>query len=174
MIIDLFLIVAVVYGLYLGFQKEPLRSAFRIFPYIIGTLVAIYLSPSLYDKLAEMWGKNSVVLFLIVVIICFILGSSFTNYLLDWTTKTSKKAGIKKPEKTINAITLAFIFTIVYSGLVTFFEKANMVSDSMKNSSISLSILESLPIKLKATAARMKPGFTNFYNKSNEVIKEKE
>ncbi len=174
MVIDLFLIVAVVYGLYLGFQKEPLKSAFRIFPYLIGIIVAIYVSPYLYDRLAEMWGKDSVILFLLVIIITFLIGSSFTNYLIEKITKSSKKAGIKKPEKTINAITLAFIFIIVYSMLVTFCEKSNLFNDSMRNSSISLKVLESLPLKIKATAARMKPGFTNFYNKSNEVIKKKE
>ncbi|HMG14040.1 MAG TPA: CvpA family protein [Saprospiraceae bacterium] len=174
MIIDLILIVVIIYGLYLGFQKEPLKSVFKIFPYLIGTIVAIYLSPYIYDRLAEMWGKNSVILFLIVIIITFLIGSSFTNYLVEKITRSSKKAGIKKPEKTINAITTSFILIIAYSMIVTFCEKSNLLSDSMKNSSVSITILESLPLKIKASAARMKPGFTNFYNKSNELIKEKD
>lgn len=173
MIIDILLLVFIAYGLYTGYKKEPFKSLFKFFPYMIGGLITVYLSPVLYDKIAESWGKDSVILFLIVVIICFLIGTSFIKYLVVTVTSFAKKAGIKKPEKSINALTLSFIMAIVFSGLVTFFDKSDLIPERTKDSSISLKVLESLPHKLKASVLRMKPGFKNFYNKSNELIEDK-
>ncbi len=174
MVIDIFFAVCLIYGFYLGFKNEPMNKLFKLLPYLLGLLTGIYIGPFFYDKLAEMVGSDGVGLFLITFLICFFLGWSFSKYLAEMFTIGAKKMNIKKPEKVLNGITLAFFFIIIFSGLISFLNKASVISVKEKESSLSLATVESLPVKVKESVARLKPGFKKFIDKSNEVIEKKE
>jgi MFS family permease len=170
MIVDILFAVCVGYGFYLGFKNEPLNRIFNFLPFLIGFLVGIYLGPILYDKLAGLWGSDGVWIFVLSFILCAFVGWSFSKYLAEMFLKAAKNMKIKKPEKLLNGITVSFLLSIVFSGLISFFNKAEIISPKLKETSISLALLESLPIKLKASMKRMQPGFREFYEKSNTVI----
>ncbi len=173
MLIDVAFAICIVYGFYMGYKNEPMNKIFRLFPFLAGLLTGIYLGPIIYDKVAGMWGSDGVLLFLITFIFCCFIGWSFSKYLADMFTTAAKKANIKKPEKMLNGITLSFLFAILFSGLIAFFNKAEIISSKTKDTSISLTVLESLPIKVKESFSRLQPGFKKFYQKSNEVIDHK-
>lgn len=173
MIIDILFGISLIYGFYLGFKNEPLNKIFKLFPYLMGFLTGVYLAPVLYDKLAEMFGSDGVILFLITFVICCFTGWSFSKHLVDLFTSAAKMVNIKRPEKILNGLTLSFIFIIIFSGLVAFFNKASIISDHQKDTSLSLPVMESLPEKIKDTFVRLKPGFKKFYEKSSGILDHK-
>jgi len=170
MLIDIALAVCLVYGFYTGYKNEPLNKIFRVLPFLGGFLFAIYLAPLFYDKLAAMWGSDSIILFALSFILCFFIGWSFRRYLADIFTVCAKKMKISKPEKSLNGVTVSFLLAILFSGLLAFFSKADIISEKTRNNSLSLETLESFPVKLKGSIERFKPGFAKFYEKSNEII----
>lgn len=170
MLIDLALAASIIYGFYIGYKNEPLNKIFRLLPFLVGFLTAIYLAPLIYDKLAEMWGSDGIGLFVVAFIICALIGWSFSRYLADLFTKAAKQVKLNKPEKILNGLTVSFLFAILFSGLLAFFSKADIISEKTKDNSLSYGLIDSFPAKLKASFDRLRPGFKKFYEKSNEVI----
>lgn len=173
MIVDLLFISFIVYGYYLGYRNEPLNKIFRLLPFLMALLAGVYLGPLLYDKMASLWSSEGVLMFLITFLICCFLGWSFSNYLADMFTAWAKKIKIKRSEKILNGITLAWVFLILLSGIISFSSKMQMFSKHTEETSLSFNLLHSLPDSVKKSMQRFQPGFQEFYEKSNKVLDNK-
>jgi uncharacterized membrane protein required for colicin V production len=108
MIIDILLLFAVTYGIYLGYTQGVFRISILALAIIFGLLFSMYLTAPAAEFTASFFGFHYRLLPLIAFIFIVLLLSSVGIFIFKKIEKNLKNTKIAKTEKYLGAVSMAF------------------------------------------------------------------
>ncbi|MFZ1704056.1 MAG: CvpA family protein [Saprospiraceae bacterium] len=176
MILDVFVAIVVSLGFYLGYSRGLIKTVFDSLSLVVGILAALKLSPIVINILQSFLKISPAMTFLLGVVITFIGVLALIRYFGKKIEAMLEAVNINFINKiaggAIQGIFFAYLLSLTFWLLTTI----NVLSPTVKQASITYSLLEPLPEKGKKVFTAMKPIFQGFWDKTLEAmdaIKEK-
>ncbi len=171
MYIDLVFVLFALYGFWMGYRKGLVRTIFSFLSFFVGLLLTLKLSPYAVEFLQNVFELDR----LLSLILGFLLCLFFFMGIIKWIGKGIEKMLMKSKMGVFNkvqgGIILSFLMMVVYSVIIWFLDRTNLISDIQRSASITYPFLESLPGKMQAVLADFKPIFEKFWDLVTDVIK---
>jgi len=142
MIIDILLLIALAYGIYLGYTQGVFRISILALAIIFGLLFSMYLTAPAAEFTANFFGFHYRLLPLIVFLLIVLLLSLAGIFIFRKIEKKLKNTKIAKSEKYLGAITMAFFSTFLFAVILSFFSTSKAVKKEIRENSFTYSSLE--------------------------------
>lgn len=172
MIVDIFFILIVVYGLYLGFTKGVMRALLTLANVIVALVLALKISPMVAGGLESIFGSLSFAWLIISFFIVFLVAYWAIGWIIRLIDKTLRSRSIKAINKIFGGLILGLFFLLCYSMLIGFLDQSGMISETTKNNSKTWVVIENMPGASKSLIDKTKPLFREFWDKVNETTEE--
>lgn len=170
MYIDIFLVVFVLIGVIQGFHRGLIRSVFAVLGTIIGFLAALKFAPyvvTFFESVFRLDPLFALILGLVVTFLALMLGIRWLGKSFENTLKLAKVNFINK---LLGATLFAILMIVVYSAVIWFLARADLLSSEQKSQSYSYPFLQEVPAKTGAMIEKMKPVFKEFWEKMDAAL----
>ncbi len=172
MFVDIFCVLILAFGFYMGYSKGIIKSFFGILSIFIAILVTLkfsFIGINLIEKLTGLDARLSILLglllcFLLIVFAIRLIGRGFEKVL--------ETAEINFINKLIGGTVSALIGLMLYSSAIWFFDRLHLISEDTRTNSICFPTLQSMPEKTKWIWSKAKPLFTEFWDKTQQALDE--
>ncbi len=162
MIIDILFVGILVYGFYTGYANGIIKTIFTVISIAFGFLIMVNFSEKMTEFLISITNyKNGImpfigmaVTFLITMIILRLIGRQIENIFRD--------ANINIINQIIGGAVMAVLFTVVFSVILVFLERARLLSDQVESSK-SYPILQEVPDKANVVWVKIWPQVEDFW-----------
>lgn len=170
MYIDIFLAIFILIGVIQGFHRGVIRTLFAILGLVVGFLAALKFAPYVVTIFENVFHLSPLVSMILGLLLTFVvlmlgirwLGKSFENSL--------KLVRLNIINKAAGAVLYAALMIIVYSAVIWFIDRTNLVSEAEKAESRSYPFLQEVPARTGEAFARIKPVFREFWEKMDNVL----
>jgi membrane protein required for colicin V production len=173
MYIDIFLAVCIVIGIIQGFHRGVVRTLFAILGILIGILAALKFSPFVVTFLEQSLKLSPVVALILGMVLTFLVLMLGIRWLGKGFENTLKLAKINILNKILGAGLFAVIMIVMYSAIIWFADRTELLGTSQKEQSRSYPYLAEVPVKTGALINAVKPVFVEFWNKLDAVTESK-
>ena len=170
MIIDLICGVLLVYGFYSGFQKGIIKAVFSTVSIFIGILAALKLSPIVINVFESIFKSDPRLSFILGFIATFFIVMLLVRFLGKFLEKFLKTIKLGFINKIAGGAFKALFFLLIFSTGMWFASEARFLTQETKDRSITYPLLEPLPKKALGSIEKIKPIFTDFWNKTVETM----
>jgi len=170
MYIDIFLAVFILIGIIQGFHRGLIRTVFAVLGTVIGFLAALKFAPyvvSFFEGVFHLTPVLALVLGLVVTFLALMLGIRWLGKSFENTLKLAK---VNIFNKLLGAALFAALMIVVYSAVIWFVARTDMLSDTQKNQSRTYPFLQEVPEKTGALIEKIKPVFTEFWDKMDSAL----
>lgn len=170
MYIDIFLAIFILIGLIQGYHRGIIRTLFAVLGVCIGFLAALKFSPYVVTLIEGTFGLSPLISMILGLLLTFSvllfgirwLGKSFEN--------TLKVVRLNLFNKLAGAAVFAALMIIVYSAVIWFLDRTNMLQPMEKASSRSYPALQEVPALTSSAFEKIKPVFREFWDKMDAVL----
>jgi membrane protein required for colicin V production len=170
MYIDLFLAISILIGLIQGYHKGIVRTLFSILSVIIGFLAALKFSPFVVSFFERVFDLSPLIALIAGMVITFLLFMLGIRWLGNAFEKTLKLVQLNIFNKLTGAALFAALMIFIYSVIIWFCVRTEMIGDAEIARSRSYPVLSTIPGKAEAVAESLKPVFRGFWQKLEAVI----
>ena len=174
MTIDLICLAALGYGFFIGFKEGILNSIFRVFSILIALMVAFKFSPIITEMLEKGFNIYNPLMFIVGFIVSFFVSMWILRWVGNLITTGMEVIHVNLINQGIGGIVVGFLFVVLYSIVLWFADSAGVISAQTKTQSRTFAYLEPLPQKTFAVLGDLKPTFSRFFNKTNEILDDAE
>lgn len=170
MVIDIVCGLLVGTSFYLGYVKGIIKSVFGILSIIIALLVTLKFSYLTIDflKLFLTLDPRIIIIFgFVITFLMILIGIRMVGKGLENILDT---VHLNIFNKVAGGLASACITIIVYSSLIWFLNQVRVISSEAKSASITYPFLESVPYRSKVALDKIKPFFSEFWQKTQEAM----
>ncbi len=168
--IDIICGLLVGYFFYLGYTKGIIKTVFGILSVLLGLLITLkfsHLAMQLMEKIINVDPRMNVILgfvltFLLVLIAIRMLGQGLEKVL--------ETAHINIINQLAGGAVSGLIALVLYASIIEFCDKIKIIKPEVAQRSITYPYLLTVPGKSKAVIDKLKPIFSEFWDKTNEAI----
>lgn len=170
MLLDIIFALILVYGLYLGYTRGIIQSAFAVISVLIAILASMKLSPIMIAILEKYlsWDPRILVVlgfaltFLFVMIGIRLIGKSLENLM--------KGLQINAINQIAGALVMGGLFTVIFAWFLALLTTLNLIGERTKEESMSWPFLSEVPEKSRDLAQSLEPVFQGFWDKVSEAM----
>ncbi len=142
--IDIVFGVVVIYGLYSGYSKGIIKTLFVALSLVVGFAAAMTLTPLVADFIRNVFGSSSTLVPVAAFLITFFGSVLLVRLLAKVLEKGLKTVRLNFVNKLGGGALLAAIGVFLFSVVVSFVDKAGLISESTKLASQSYVFLAPL------------------------------
>ena len=170
MLLDIIFALILVYGLYLGYTRGIIQSAFAVISVLIAILASMKLSPIMIAILEKYlsWDPRILVVlgfaltFLFVMVGIRLIGKSLENLM--------KGLKINTINQIAGALVMGGLFTIIFAWFLALLVTLNLMGERTREQSITWPFLSEVPEKSRDLAQSLEPIFQGFWDKVTEAM----
>jgi membrane protein required for colicin V production len=170
MILDIVFALVLVYGLYLGYSRGIVQTAFAVVSVLVAILASMKLSPIMIAILEKYfsWDPRILVVlgfvltFLFVMIGIRLIGKSIEHLI--------KGLQLNVVNQLAGAILMGGLFTIVFGWFLFLLVSMNLLGEQTQQRSMFYPYLKEVPAKSRAMAGVVEPIFRDFWVKASEAM----
>ena len=165
MYIDIFLAVFILIGLIQGFHRGVIRTVFAVLGIAIGLIAALKFAPyvvSFFEHVVHLSPLISMILGLLLTFLVLLFGIRWLGNSLE---NTLKKVNLNVLNKVAGAALFAVLMIILYSVVIWFIDRTQLLSDAEKARSRSYPVLQEVPAMAGSALKKVKPVFKEFWDK---------
>ncbi len=160
--LDVSFLIFVGIGLWFGLSRGILRTAAFVLGLTIGLLAAIKLSPAATQFLENVVGSNSPLLFILGFGLSWAATTLLLRLLARFVEGALESIGIDFINHILGGVFSASIFAVIFSFVVQFADRINLLNDQVKQDSIVYPMLEPIPERAKKLTKILQPTFRDF------------
>jgi membrane protein required for colicin V production len=170
MIIDLICGLLLVLGFMSGYKNGIIKTAFSTVSIFIGILAALKLSPIVINLFEKIFNSDPRIAFILGFIATFFIVMLLVRAIGKFLEKFLKTIKLGFINKLAGGAFKALFLLLIFSTGLWFASEARFLSQSAKDRSITYPVLETLPKKALGSIDKIKPIFTDFWNKTVETM----
>jgi membrane protein required for colicin V production len=170
MVIDIIFAIVVAYGFYLGFTKGIIKTIFTILSVLFGLTAAFKFGPMMTDFLETAFSSNNPLMFIAGFLLAFVLTMIVIRLFASGLEGILQSANINILNQVAGGILMGGILVLLYSAILWFADKSNLLNDSSKNQSLTYGILEQYPQQVWKLGGKLKPTFVDFWDHSIDFM----
>jgi uncharacterized membrane protein required for colicin V production len=170
MMIDLAALLLALYGFYVGYTRGIIKTVFALVSLLIGILAALTLSPVVISYLQQWISWHPGLVFVIGFALTFIVSLIIIRFIGKKIEDLLKFAQVNFINKIAGGIILGLLLLVFYSYALWGINSFGLLSEENKNSSISYTYLETLPLKTQGLMDEAKPLFQGFWDQMVETF----
>lgn len=170
MYIDIFLAIFILIGAIQGFHRGVIRTLFAILGIVIGFLAALKFAPyvvTFFERVFHLSPLVAMILGLLLTFVALLLGIRWLGRSFENSLKLVKLNFINK---VAGAVLYAALMIIVYSAVIWFIDRTNLLGEAEKAESRSYPLLQEVPARTGEAFEKIKPVFREFWEKMDAVI----
>ena len=172
MILDLVVLVALVWGFFVGFRRGILHSLFFLLGLIVGTLLALKLSQVTTSYLHQWIHLDHSYLPLISFAILFFLGLGATLLIASGIESFLKALKLNLLNKLAGAFVWMAIFLFLTSTAFWYLRQYEIISDELVNQSVSYDLIAPLAPWLVHQVGILIPWMKDLFNSIVPMIRD--
>lgn len=170
MILDAICLIFLAYGFWVGYSKGIISTVLNLTSYIFGILAAMKFGPIMGEMLGDIFSSTAGAwkggLFILGTIVTFFLTLVLFRILARGLTGILESVNINFINQILGGILSGAFFLVLFSALVSFGNRAQIVSAEARDQSITYPIIEPLPTFVWNRGKALLPVFQDFYDKA--------
>jgi membrane protein required for colicin V production len=170
MSLDLILGIVLIWGFYQGYSHGIIQTVFSFASYFFGLMIAFKMTATTTNMLNQLFHSDNPLMFVAGFLVMFVLVMMFFRLAGRSLENLFNFAQAGLLNQVAGGVLLGTIYVLLFSILVWFANKANLIDDSTKRTARSWALLESLPPKAKIVAERVSPIVKDFWNSSINMV----
>ena len=170
MIIDILCLGAMVMGFWMGYSRGIIRTIFGLLALFFGLLVTMKFHAVTTDLLGRLFGSDGILIYVAGFVITFVAIMFLVRLLAKGLEKMLMKIKLNFLNKFAGGALFSFMMVIVFSVLVWFTDRANLISENTKQASISYPTLTQLPAASRSLLEKAKPIFSEFWEDTERIL----
>jgi membrane protein required for colicin V production len=170
MYIDLICILFALYGFWMGYRKGLIRTLFSLLSFIIGLLLTLKFSPYVVEFISNTFHVEKILALVIGLLVCFFVVMGIVKWIGKSIEKMLTRAKLNTFNKIQGGIILSFLMIVMYSVIIWFLDRTQLISDHQRVVSKAYPFLIELPAKMQAFLLEFKPLFEKFWQLVQDVI----
>ncbi|NOT36144.1 MAG: CvpA family protein [Saprospiraceae bacterium] len=170
MILDLVCGIILAASFYLGYTKGILKTVFGVLSIIIGILAALkfsFLAINILEKTLTIDPRMNIIIGFVLTFVLVLIGIRMIGRGLE---KILETAHINFVNQIAGGILSALISLVIFSSLIWFFDQIKVIAPETQKSSLSYPIIKQVPEKSKAVLTKIKPFFSEFWDKTKQAM----
>lgn len=170
MIIDIICGLLVAICFYLGYTKGIIKTVFAVLSIIVGLLATLkfsYIVINILEKFMDIDPRWIIIIGFIFTFLIVLIGIRAIGNLLE---KVLQTAHINFINQFSGGAISALLALVIYSSILGFLDKINIIQEPQKASSITYPILKTIPAKSKDFVESAKPFFSEFWEKTQAAM----
>ncbi|MDQ3142287.1 MAG: CvpA family protein [Bacteroidota bacterium] len=170
MFIDIVCALILATSFYLGYTKGIIKTVFGILSIIIGLLVTLkfsYLVIGFLERFLTIDPRLIIIIGFVLTFILVLIGIRMIGKALE---KLLETAHINFVNQLAGGLSSALIALLIFSYFIWFLNQLKVISPETKSASFSYPVLESVPEKSKIVFAKIKPFFSEFWDKTQKAM----
>ena len=169
-VIEIVLFIFVGYGFFLGFSKGIIKTVFTVLSYILGLMAALKFAPAMTNFLESAFNTKNPLMFIAGFLLSFVLTIILIRMLARGLEGVLQTANVNIINQLLGGALLAGFMILVYSMLLSFGDKAQMIDEDTKYKSITYEYLEKYPDIIWSLGKSLQPVFDDFWKASAEFM----
>lgn len=169
-VIEIVLFIFVGYGFYLGFSKGIIKTVFTVLSYILGIMAAFKFAPAMTSFLESSFNTTNPLMFIAGFLLSFVLTIIIIRMLARGLEGVFKTANVNIINQLLGGALLAGFMILVYSMLLWFGEKSDIIDEDTKYESITYPYLKEYPDMIWDLGKTLQPVFDDFWTASAEFM----
>lgn len=169
-VIEIVLFIFVAYGFYLGFSKGIIKTVFTVLSYILGLMAAFKFAPTMTNFLESSFSTNNPLMFIAGFLLSFLLTMILIRMMARGLEGVLQTANINIINQLLGGALLAAFMILVYSMLLWFGDKSQLIDEETKYDSISYPYLKEYPSMVFELGKTVQPVFDDFWKASAEFM----
>ncbi|HMQ05691.1 MAG TPA: CvpA family protein [Saprospiraceae bacterium] len=166
MTLDIMAILVISYGAYVGYTRGIIRTVFDTVSIVLAVVITMKFSPIAIDIVYSITKFPPAISFITGVVITFIGVMMLVRFVGKRIEGVLKFVHLNFFNKIAGAILQGLFFALILSFIILFAERIDLLRDSTKKGSLSYSVLRPLPDHAGKIFDKMKPAFTDLWDKS--------
>lgn len=157
MVIDVIFFAVFIYTFYLGFSRGIIQTVFMGISIVIGFVAAIKFSPFMGKFLDQALTSQGPMIPFLSFILTFLAIMLLIRMIASVIENVLDAADLEMLNKFAGGILFSGLGILVYSGILIFFNKANLFTEDAVSSSAFYPYLEAFPSKVSELVSRFLP-----------------
>lgn len=170
MVIDIIFAVAAAYGFWIGFSRGIIQTIFTILSYVIGLMTAFRFGPEMTQLLESIFSNTNPLMFIAGFVVTFVLTMLFIRLLARGLEGLLQTVNINFVNQIAGGLLLAAVMILVYSVILWFAERSNILNEQTKEESLTYSYLEDYPTYVWEAGKTLRPVFEDFWDHTVEFM----
>jgi membrane protein required for colicin V production len=170
MIIDAIFFGIFLYTFYVGFSRGIIKTVFTVVSVAIGLMIAVKLTSFVAKFLGAALVAPSMVIYILAFILTFVSVMLLFKLSAGLVEKFVDAADLQTLNKFAGGILFSSLGVLVYSGLLIFFKKAQLLTPDSVSTSAFFPYLEVFPSKIAAIATKIFPVLESLWGSTVDVI----
>ncbi|HFA47747.1 MAG TPA: CvpA family protein [Bacteroidetes bacterium] len=170
MIIDGLLLIIAGWGFFQGYSRGIIKTVFTVFSFVFGLMVAFKLAPAATRFVETLTKSDHPVNFLIGFFLSFMLTMILVRMIAKFMERAMQSAHINIINQLAGGILLSSLYTLVFSTFVWFGDISHILSEEIRDTSMTYPVLKTFPKKMKGAYEYLKPSFQEFWQESVKFI----
>jgi uncharacterized membrane protein required for colicin V production len=170
MVIDIIFALLAIYGFYIGFSRGIIQTIFTILAYVIGLIAAFRFGPEVTDFLESAFNYHNPLMFVAGFLLSFILTMLLIRLFARGLEGILETVHINIVNQVAGGVLMGAIMILVYSLLVWFADRSNILSQDLRRQSITYPYLKEYPAYVWKAGGKLKPIFENFWDHTVEFM----
>ncbi len=166
MIIDILLLIIAGWGFYQGYSRGIIKTVFTVFSIIFGLMAAFKFAPAATRFLETAFKTESALTFVAGFLLSFVVTMILIRLMARFFEKALQTANINVINKFAGGLLMTSLYTLVFSMMVWFGDKAHIISPELASESATHNFLIEFPTKMKSVYEFVKPTFQEFWAES--------
>jgi len=168
--IDLFFMIIGAWGFFLGYSRGILGTIIGIFGFLLALVASFKFTPAMSEFFQRAFHTNNPITFPAGFITIFMLILFLLKWIRDKIDSGLNKINLNIFNKLAGGFIMATLLSSFYSGMLQFMDRAQLLSDEVKEDSKSYTLLKALPDKTEKVWKKAQPFFLEFWNESIEFM----
>lgn len=167
MIVDLFCILFIIIGFWLGYRRGIIGTVFSVLSVLFGIIVAAKFSPAMTDLLNTLAGngeQSSIFTLLAGIVASFALTMLLFRLLGRTIEGALESFNVNVINQVAGGILMVFMVVFLYSLIIAFSSRARLLKEPTKTESVTYVFLEKYPEVAWNVSRRFWPVFVEFYD----------
>lgn len=168
--IDLIILAIAAIGFLIGYSKGLIKTIFGILSIILGIMIALKVSPYIINFIEDAFKLDprwAIILGFIITVGLVIAALSYLGKLIERFLQTIQLNFINK---IAGGLLYSVLFLVIASFAISFLLEIQVVSQSQIDESIAYPIVSALPEQASGVIDKLKPVFSEFWDKTKEVM----
>lgn len=170
MVIDIIFALLAIYGFYVGFSRGIIQTIFTILAYVVGLMAAFRFGPEVTNFLESAFNYQNPLMFIAGFLLAFILTMLLIRLFARGLEGILETVHINIINQVAGGALMAAIMILVYSMLVWFADRSNILSDDLRQESMTYPYLKEYPAYVWKAGGKLKPVFENFWDHTVEFM----
>lgn len=170
MIIDIVFAILFSYGLYLGYTRGIIQTAFAVISVLVAILASMKLSPimiAILEKYLTWDPRILVVLGFALTFIFVMIGIRLIGKGLEHLMKGLQ---INVINQIAGAALMGSLFAVIFAWFLALLVSLNLLSEKARSESMTWPVLKEVPEKSRSLAQSLEPTFKTFWDKVAEAM----